>query len=577
MDERRPSRFPTPPEDRTIIGSRPRPAAAPLGPGTVLGHTYRIEARLTGGNMGDTYRVRHVELGTTHAVKIIPPAVANNPNLIELLVAEVRKLGGVRNDAIIKYEGLQRDEQGLRFLIMELVEGETLQASMARRRLEPNEVLTLLERLGRGLAEVHAKGIIHRNISPTDVVLPDGDVNRAKLIDFGIAQSMDPGDATLIGVDALAKHAYASPEQLGLFGGSIDSRSDIYSFGLVLAAAAIGFGKTLDMGSNPGTMIAARQRVPDLSAVPAQLRPIISPMLEPRPEARPPSLQAMLDGAQGTRAQPAAAATGSRWSIVAIAAAAAAVIALVVGFAAVRFWAPPSSREEITANLGTVTAGYQCAALDFTVASDRSTRVSGHVASQQDLDKLNRDVGAIRGIGPVKFDVGLMERPHCEVAAALAPLAGRQKLAPSLGFVANTKDVHIGDRLSLDIRAPGFDGYIYIDYFDRGGQVLHLFPNDRDFFNLRPERNHFIVFKPPLTSCWTFNGSVGQEMITLIAVSKPLFPAPRAEIENITDYLASLSSIIHNLSQDDGAASMLQFKLDAAAPWSTEATACPTG
>ena len=203
--------------------------------------------------------------------------------------------------------------------------------------------------------------------------------------------------------------------------------------------------------------------------------------------------------------------------------------------------------------------------------------VSGHVASQQDLDKLNRDVGAIRGIGPVKFDVGLMERPHCEVAAALAPLAGRQKLAPSLGFVANTKDVHIGDRLSLDIRAPGFDGYIYIDYFDRGGQVLHLFPNDRDFFNLRPERNHFIVFKPPLTSCWTFNGSVGQEMITLIAVSKPLFPAPRAEIENITDYLASLSSIIHNLSQDDGAASMLQFKLDAAAPWSTEATACPTG
>jgi hypothetical protein len=268
--------------------------------------------------------------------------------------------------------------------------------------------------------------------------------------------------------------------------------------------------------------------------------------------------------------------TGLRWRTVAITAAAAVVIALVIGFGAMHFWTPSSSREEVAANLSAVTAGYQCAALDFAVAPDRSTRVFGHVASQQDLDKLNRDVGAIRGIGPVKFDVGLMERPHCEVAAVLAPLVTRQRLMPSLGFAAKT-EAHIGDRLSLDIRAPGFDGYIYIDYFDRGGQVLHLFPNNRDFFNLRPERSHFIVFKPPLTSCWTFNGNVGQELITLIAATKPLFPAPRPEIESVADYLASLSSIIHELPQEDGAAAMLQFNLGAAAPWSTEATACPTG
>jgi serine/threonine protein kinase len=573
MDEPRPSRFPTPPEDRTIIG-RPRPAA--VGPGTVLGHTYRIEARLAGGNMGDTYRARHVELGTAHAVKIIPPAVANNPSLIELLVGEVRKLSVVRNDAIINYEGLLRDEQGLRFLVMEFVEGETLQAIMARRRLEPDEVRRLFERLGRGLSAVHARGIIHRNISPADIILPDGDVSRAKLIDFGIAQSMDPGDATLIGVDALARHAFASPEQLGLFGGSVDSRSDVYSLGLVLAAAAIGFGKTLDMGSNPGTMIAARQRVPDLSAVPGQLRPIIAPMLEPWPEARPPSLQAILDSA-APASRSAAAPTGSRWRIVTIAVSAAAIIALVAGFGAMRFWAPAPSREEIKANLGTVTAGYQCAALDYRVAADRSPHVSGHVASQADLDKLNREIAAIHGIGPVKFDVGVMERPHCEVAAALAPLIGRQRLAPSLGFTTKTNEVHIGDRLALDIRAPGFDGYVYIDYFDRSGQVLHLFPNKGDFFNLRPERNHFVVFKPPLTSCWSFTGNEGQELITLIATTKPLFSAPRPEIENIGDYIASLSPLINNLPQEDGAAAMLQFNLGAAAPWSTAATACPTG
>src|SRR5579862_1894344 len=345
MDERRSSRFPVHSEDRTVVGGRPESAA--LGPGAVLGHTYRIEARLGGADIGDTYRARHVELGTAHAIKIIPPAVANNPRLIELLVAEVRKLSSVRNDAIVNYEGLLRDEQGLRFLVMESVEGETLEAILARRRLEPSEVLRLYERLGRGLAAVHARGIIHRNISPGDIILADGDVNRAKLLDFGIAQSMDPTDATLIGVDALAKHAYASPEQLGLYGARVDSRSDIYSLGLVLATAAIGFGKTLDMGSNPGTMIAARQRVPDLSAVPAELRPVIAPMLEPRPEARPPTLQALLDNPTDTL-RPARSAAGSRWPVVAIAMAAAAIIALVVGFGAVRFWPASASREEVS-------------------------------------------------------------------------------------------------------------------------------------------------------------------------------------------------------------------------------------
>ena len=74
---------------------------------------------------------------------------------------------------------------------------------------------------------------------------------------------------TIIGSDFAGKYSYVSPEQVGLFGGKVDLRSDIYSLGLVLAAAAIGFGKKLDMGNSAPSMIAARQRVPDLSEVPA--------------------------------------------------------------------------------------------------------------------------------------------------------------------------------------------------------------------------------------------------------------------------------------------------------------------
>jgi hypothetical protein len=131
--------------------------------------------------------------------------------------------------------------------------------------------------------------------------------------------------------------------------------------------------------------------------------------------------------------------------------------------------------------------------------------------------------------------------------------------------------------LSLDIRAPGFDGYIYVDYFDRGGQVLHLFPNSRDFFNFRPARNHFVIFKPPLASCWTFNGSPGQELIALIATPKPLFATPRPEIEPISNYIASLSPAVTQAVQGDGVAATLLFKLDEAAPWASAATACPSG
>jgi class 3 adenylate cyclase len=557
-------------------------SAAPSGdlrPGVVLGHTYRIEALLGHGALGDIYRAKHVELGTEHTIKLIAPALGGDPKVVQLLVEEARKLASVRHDAIVNYEGLFRDEKGLRYLVTEFVVGPSLAAVLAKRRLEPDEVLRLRDRLAEGLAAVHAGGIIHRDLCPDNIILPGGAVDRAKLTEFGFATTGEARDSTLVGVNLAARHAFASPEQIGLNGGRVDSRSDIYSLGLVLAAAALGFGRTLDMGASPGAAIAARQQAPDLAALPPSLRPVIAPMLAPRPEDRPGSARALIDGAGPSRdATPGphrAAISRRGWMIAAGGTAFALLIVGAVVLALLRI--NPLARltgDEVRAQLAAATEGYACASVSYTLMADRSVRLAGHVATRGDLDRLRRETAAIPGIVSLDFAVGLMPPPHCEADALLTPLAVTPDGA-TLTFATRADEVYVGARPALDVRAPGFDSYLYIDYFDSGsGQVLHLFPNGRDRFNLRPWRNHFILFKAGL---WTVCGNVGRQLITMVAAAKPLFPAPRPDVESADNYVASLGEALKAIPQAKRAAALLFFELRDAPPWINRELACPSG
>jgi hypothetical protein len=131
--------------------------------------------------------------------------------------------------------------------------------------------------------------VIHRDVSPDNIVLPGGKVSEAKLIDFGIAKILREGQGTII--DGFkGKLGYASPEQLGFFGGKIDGRSDFYSLGLVLCAAAL--GRPLGMGTTVMEAVDARrhlQRVPD--AIPIGLRSAIEPLLALDPKDRPQTVE----------------------------------------------------------------------------------------------------------------------------------------------------------------------------------------------------------------------------------------------------------------------------------------------
>ncbi len=279
----------------TGVGSPPATGGKPdatFPPGSLLGHTYRIEAFLARGGMGEVYRARHAELNTEHAIKIILPELANNQRIVDLFRREASVLRNVRHDAVVAYDGVFRDENGRLYLVMEFADGPSLSKLMGERPLNADEVRQLRDRLADGLAVAHDKGVVHRDISPDNVILPGGDLGKAKIIDFGISKAVDPEVKTIIGDDFAGKFSYVSPEQLGMFGGQIDGRSDIYSLGLVLAAAAQ--GEPLDMGLSPISVIEARRAVPDLSRVPAAVRADLAAMLQPDPAKRPQTMRELI-------------------------------------------------------------------------------------------------------------------------------------------------------------------------------------------------------------------------------------------------------------------------------------------
>ena len=541
---------------QTAPGAQP---TLPVGAALING-TYVIEEFLARGGIGEVYRARHSDHGTQHAIKVILPSLARDPTVVQLFIREARELGRTNNDAIVQYQGFLRDERGARYLVMEFVEGEPLGTMLRRGRLDPDEVLMLLDRVGGGLAAAHELGIVHRDISPENIIVPGRNIIRAKLIDFGIAKSADPNNQTLIGSDFAGKFSFVSPEQAGLFGAVIDHRSDIYSLGLVLAAAALGFGKKLDMGTSPASVVQARQRVPDLDELPPRLRPIIEHMLQPRPEDRPSSMRTLIDEAhrgpsrdsgstRGTAAKPAAAkpAASSRarpsggrqvvlWAGVA-------VLALLLVAGGALLWPKLSapSIEALRATLATTASGYGCADLSYSVGDDRVMTVSGFVASEQERAGLRNTLAELSGVSRLDFDVRTRAWPYCEALTLLKSKVAGGPRGAAISLEPRVAEPHPGSPLALDVRTSDFDGFVYIDYFQPNGEVLHLLPNDKDAISIKPARNHFVLGRPPMRGCWVFAGEPGEQLITLIVSKRPLFSSPPRDSENAKDYLPRLS------------------------------------
>jgi len=336
-------------DDPTRLGPEPPepPPATPLEPGTVLFGEYRVEGLLGTGGMGEVYRAFHRRLGEPRAIKVLNPAFGLPEAAARLFEREARALLQVRHPAVVHCHDLLSDDRGRLYLVMELVEGVPLSERLARGPLPADEVRALGRRVAAGLDAAHARGVVHRDLSPDNILLPGGRSEDARIIDFGIAKDVGSEKTTVL-EGFKGKLRWASPEQLGFFEGHIDGRSDAYSLGLVLAAAAT--GEPLDMGRTFAQAVDARRAFPGLpSGIPAPLRPLIEPLLALDPAERPAPLEPHFAGpsAEAGAAAATPAHAGLRWAPLAAGA------ALAVAAVAFVWWgrdaAPPAEPQAATA------------------------------------------------------------------------------------------------------------------------------------------------------------------------------------------------------------------------------------
>jgi serine/threonine protein kinase len=213
-----------------------------VAPGTQVG-PYVIGAALGSGGMGQVYRAEDLRLGRSVAMKFLSLSFEARPDALDRVRREARAVSALNHPGICTLHDIG-EYDGKPFLVMELLEGESLKQRLARGTLSRQELIEIALQVIDALAAAHAKGIIHRDIKPANIFLTAE--GRLKLLDFGLARAIaEPeADTSQTGIDtpqsamAAGTAPYMSPEQAR--GERVDTRSDLFSFGVMLFQLATG-------------------------------------------------------------------------------------------------------------------------------------------------------------------------------------------------------------------------------------------------------------------------------------------------------------------------------------------------
>src|SRR5437763_13859380 len=255
---------------------------------TLLG-TYRLIAPLGAGGMGEVWRAEDTRLLREVAIKILADHIAHDPEWKARFLREARTIAQLNHPNIATIFAIEQEGDKV-FIVMELIEGESLNTMLARGPMEPREAVRIMRQVAEALEEAHGKGIVHRDIKPDNVIVAR---RNAKVLDFGIAKQI--GGTNTRDTPALTQGGmivgtpyYMSPEQA--LGKSLDQRSDFFSLGVVLYETLAGHRPFVGETMTETMMHIIMTEPPDIGAVaprvPRGLREIVVRCLQKHPDRR---------------------------------------------------------------------------------------------------------------------------------------------------------------------------------------------------------------------------------------------------------------------------------------------------
>jgi len=214
-------------------------------PPKILAGKYQLERELGRGGMGSVWLAQHLTLHSPVAIKLIDETVVTNPEALTRFLREAQAAASLRSPHVVQILDHGVDN-GVPFIVMELLDGESLAARIERvRRLSPQETARIMTQVGRAMTKAHEAGVVHRDLKPDNIFLVRNDEEElAKVLDFGIAKSSTHGVAASVASatrtgSVLGTPYYMSPEQAEGAKG-VDHRTDIWAMGVIACECLVG-------------------------------------------------------------------------------------------------------------------------------------------------------------------------------------------------------------------------------------------------------------------------------------------------------------------------------------------------